>query len=105
MDVLQRALLSLVWSTDARELVHWRYYKTDLSPDFWTLMKALDIMSVRWSVQREEQNAPYRKDSAAKYFCQLNDIYNRCQNDLSFKLDVLGYPNEIEWAGQLSSTF
>ena len=68
-------------------------------------MKALDIMSVRWSVQREEQNTPHRKDSAAKYFSQLNDIYSRCQHDPSFKLDVLGYPNEIEWAGQLSSIF
>ncbi|KUL86956.1 hypothetical protein ZTR_05780 [Talaromyces verruculosus] len=86
-------------------LVHWRYYKTDLSPDFWTLMKALDIMSMRWSVQREEQNTPHRKDSAAKYFSQLNGIFSRCQHDPSFKLDVLGYPNEIEWAGQLSSIF
>lgn len=66
-------------------------------------MKALDIMSARWSVQREKQNTPYRKDSAAKYFSQLNGIYSRCQNDQSFKLDVLGYPNEIEWAAQISS--
>lgn len=66
-------------------------------------MKALDVMSVRWSIPREEQDAPYRKNAAAKYFSQLNVIYSRCQNDELFKLDVLGYPNEIEWAGQLFS--
>lgn len=80
--------------------MHWRYYKTDLNPEFWTLMEALDIMSMRWSAPHEGQNTTYRKDSAAKYFDQLNGIYNQCQNDLSFKLDVLGYPNEIQWAGE-----
>lgn len=68
-------------------------------------MKALDIMSVRWSVQREEQHSAYRKNSAARYFSQLNIMYSQCQNDVSFKLDVLGYPNEIEWTGKLSLRF
>ncbi|KAH8692327.1 fungal-specific transcription factor domain-containing protein [Talaromyces proteolyticus] len=83
-------------------LVHWRYYKTELSPDYWTLMKALDIMSARWSEEHRAQHTARWKDSAAKYFSQLNGIYSKCQGDQSFKLDVLGYPNEIEWAGQVS---
>ncbi|OBT98730.2 hypothetical protein VE01_03288 [Pseudogymnoascus verrucosus] len=80
-------------------LVHWRYYKTDLSKDYWTLMKFLDIMSGRWSGQNRAQPAS-QQNSTAKYFNQLNDIYNKCIIDRSFKLDVLGYSNEIEWTGK-----
>lgn len=61
-------------------------------------MKFLDIMSTRWSSQNRESTTS-RKNSAAKYFSQLNDIYDKCQNDITFKLDVLGYSNEIEWTG------
>lgn len=31
---------------------------------------------------------------------QLNDLYNRCKVDWIFKVDVLGYSNEIEWTGK-----
>ncbi|KAJ5610554.1 hypothetical protein N7510_007273, partial [Penicillium lagena] len=80
-------------------LVHWRYYKTQKLPsDYHTLMKFLDIMSTRWSSQNRESTTS-RKNSAAKYFSQLNDIYDKCQSDTTFKLDVLGYSNEIEWTG------
>lgn len=79
--------------------VHWCYYKTDLSKDYWTLMKFLDIMSARWSGQNGAQPANH-KSSTAKYFSQLNDIYNKCKIDRIFKLDVLGYSNEIEWTGK-----
>ncbi|KFZ00266.1 hypothetical protein V498_00198 [Pseudogymnoascus sp. VKM F-4517 (FW-2822)] len=80
-------------------LVHWRYYKTDLSKDYWTLMKFLDIMSGHWSGQNRTQ-PPSHQNSTAKYFNQLNDIYNKCIVDRTFKLDVLGYSNEIEWTGK-----
>ena len=62
-------------------------------------MKFLDIMSARWSGQNRAQSANH-KNSTAKYFSQLNDIYNKCKIDRVFKLDVLGYSNEIEWAGK-----
>ncbi|KAJ5812054.1 hypothetical protein N7474_008355 [Penicillium riverlandense] len=81
-------------------LVHWRYYKTqELPSDYHTLMKFLDIMSTRWSSQNRASTTS-RKNSAAKYFSQLNDIYDKCQNDTTFKVDVLGYSNEIEWTGR-----
>ncbi|KAF4183531.1 hypothetical protein CNMCM8060_003443 [Aspergillus lentulus] len=76
-------------------LVHWRYYGTPLSPDYWTLMKCLDAMATRWSGRVQ----PSRQNSAARYFGQLNAIHRACQSDENFKLDVLGYSNEIEWAG------
>ena len=61
-------------------------------------MKFLNMMSARWS-GNHEQTANH-KNSTAKYFSQLNDIYNKCEIDQTFKLDVLGYPNEIEWTGK-----
>ncbi|KAJ5690491.1 hypothetical protein N7462_004883 [Penicillium macrosclerotiorum] len=80
-------------------LVHWRYYKTqDLPSDYHTLMKFLDIMSTRWATPNRDRNT-YQKNSAAKYFSQLQEIYEKCQNDETFILDVLGYSNEIEWTG------
>lgn len=82
------------------EVVHWRYYGTPLSPDYWTLMKCLDAMATRWSgrVQASRQN------TAARYFGQLNAIHRACQSDENFKLDVLGYSNEIEWTGEKQTT-
>lgn len=62
-------------------------------------MKFLDIMSARWSGQNRAQPANHQ-NSTAKYFNQLNDIYNKCIIDRTFKLDVLGYSNEIEWTGK-----
>lgn len=79
--------------------VHWRYYKSDLSKDYWTLVKFLDIMSARWSGQNLTQPLNHTNLSA-KYSSQLNDIYIKCKTDRMFKLDVLGYSNEIEWAGK-----
>lgn len=70
--------------------MHWRYYKTELSSDFWTLTEFLDAMSTRWSGHQASGNM------AIKYCIQLKETYIQCQNDTSFKLDVLGY-NEIEW--------
>ncbi|OJJ46018.1 hypothetical protein ASPZODRAFT_142654 [Penicilliopsis zonata CBS 506.65] len=99
-------------------LVHWRYYRTSLSPDFWTLMKALDTMSARWGgagalpaagvagaagcmVDSETPSA--RQDLAQKYLAQLWAMYRRCESDENLKLDVLGYSNEIEWAAESAS--
>ncbi|KAL3483748.1 hypothetical protein BJX62DRAFT_230774 [Aspergillus germanicus] len=79
-------------------LVHWRYYKTDLSPDFWSLTGFLDTMSARWSSHTRAR----RGNLAAKYCDQLRGLYHKCQNNESFKLDVLGYSNEIKWNGRNS---
>ncbi|KAL2823527.1 fungal-specific transcription factor domain-containing protein [Aspergillus cavernicola] len=76
-------------------LVHWRYYKTDLSTDLWTLIQFLDTMSARWSGQDTGGGS-----LAAKYSSQIKGIYTKCQGDASFKPDVLGYSNEIEWNGR-----
>ncbi|KAL2845485.1 fungal-specific transcription factor domain-containing protein [Aspergillus pseudoustus] len=79
-------------------LVHWRYYKTELSSDFWTLTRCLDTMSARWS-----GNSQVRSGNLAEKYCgQLRGLYDKCQNDAVFKLDVLGYSNEIEWNGRNS---
>lgn len=79
--------------------VHWRYYKTELSPDFWTLTGFLDAMSTRWSGHHRPTGAT-PGNIATKYCAQLKQTYIQCQNDTTFKLDVLGYSNEIEWNGR-----
>ncbi|KAL3461894.1 hypothetical protein BJX64DRAFT_150205 [Aspergillus heterothallicus] len=81
-------------------LVHWRYYKTQLSSDFWTLTSALDSMSSRWCGHAQAGSG----NLAAKYCSQLRGLYYKCQSDESFKLDVLGYSNEIEWNGRNSES-
>jgi hypothetical protein len=81
-------------------IVHWRYYKTDLSSDFWALTSFLDTMSARWSSHTHARSG----NLAAKYCDQLRGLYHKCQNDESFKMDVLGYSNEIKWNGRGSET-
>jgi hypothetical protein len=56
-------------------------------------------MSARWSGQNRAQSGN-QKNCSAKYLGQLIDIYNKCKSDQLFKLDVLGYSNEIEWTGK-----
>ncbi|KAL2810505.1 fungal-specific transcription factor domain-containing protein [Aspergillus granulosus] len=79
-------------------LVHWRYYKTELSSDFWSLTKFLDTMSARWAGSGRGGTG----NLAAKYCGQLRGIYDKCHSDGTYKLDVLGYSNEIEWSGRNS---
>lgn len=79
--------------------VHWRYYKTELPPDFWTLTGFLDSMSTRWSGHHRPTGVA-TGNMATKYCAQLKQTYIQCQNDTTFKLDVLGYSNEIEWNGR-----
>ncbi|RSM14887.1 hypothetical protein CEP52_001101 [Fusarium oligoseptatum] len=47
-------------------LVHWRYYKTDLAPEFWQLVESLEEMAKRW----------------------------KCEEHPDFSLDVLGYSTD-----------
>lgn len=77
--------------------VHWRYYKTELSPDFWTLMKSLDTMATRWTGLEKTQQTQ-QPNLARSYLANLWNLYCNCKADDAFKVDVLGYYYESTWA-------
>ncbi|KFY43782.1 hypothetical protein V495_03777 [Pseudogymnoascus sp. VKM F-4514 (FW-929)] len=76
-------------------LVHWRYYgdKHPL-PEFFKLIESLDTISNRWEGS-PKPNATSRGNLAAKYAGLLRQMYERCTNDLSYRVEVLAYANEL----------
>lgn len=72
--------------------MHWRYYGTNLAPEFWLLVDCLDGMSKRWagSLPRTDD----KSDLAAKYSSQLRALHAKCSGDPDFSLDVLGYSTD-----------
>lgn len=87
-----RALLFALLLKLLTEAVHWRYYRTNLAPEFWLLVDCLDAMSRRWagSLPRAEG----KLDIAAKYSSQLRALHTKCSGDPDFSLDVLGYSTD-----------
>lgn len=72
--------------------MHWRYYGTNLAPEFWLLVDCLDDMAKRWagSLPRVET----KPDLATKYSSQLRALHTKCSRNPGFSLDVLGYSTD-----------
>lgn len=73
--------------------VQWRHYKTSLAHEFHILVDALDEMARRWI-------GPVLKDKATTclaslYASQLRTMHTICQADPDYKIDVLGYSNDL----------
>ncbi|KAI8652544.1 Zn(2)-C6 fungal-type domain-containing protein [Fusarium keratoplasticum] len=73
-------------------LVHWRYYKTDLAPEFWQLVESLEEMAKRWvgPILKEK----HKHSLAGKYSAQLRALHKKCEEHPDFSLDVLGYSTD-----------
>ncbi|KAF5988010.1 C6 transcription factor [Fusarium bulbicola] len=73
-------------------LVHWRFYKTDLAPEFWVLVESLDDFSKRWTgpLSRSKSNSSL----PGKYSAQLRAIHKKCAEDLDYSPDVVGYSTD-----------
>lgn len=69
--------------------VHWKYYQTELAPDFWVLLSSLDEMSVRWAgpIFRSKSSTSL----AGRYCAQLRSLYEKSIADVKFCVDTLGY--------------
>ncbi|KAM0236638.1 hypothetical protein ACHAP5_009274 [Fusarium lateritium] len=73
-------------------LVHWRYYKTDLAPEFWVLVDSLDDFAKRWAgplVKSKVQTC-----LAGKYSAQLRALHKRCAESPEYSPDVVGYSTD-----------
>lgn len=72
--------------------MHWRYYKTDLAPEFWQLVESLEEMAKRWvgPILKEK----HRNSLAGKYSAQLRALHKKCEEQPDFSLDVLGYSTD-----------
>lgn len=76
-------------------IVHWRYYEDKHPlPEFFKLIESLDALSNRWEGS-PRLNTTGHANLAAKYAGLLHRMHERCVNDLSFRIDVLAYANEL----------
>lgn len=75
--------------------MHWRYYvETDPSPEFVHLVQSLETISSRWEGCLESEATP-RLNFARKCANHLIFLRNKCTDDERFRVDVLGYINEV----------
>jgi len=80
-------LVPLVQSNEA--LVHWRFYKTSLTSEFWVLVESLDDFAKRWAGPIFK--AKGKSSLAAKYSSQLRALFQRCMENPDYSPDVVGY--------------
>ncbi|KAI1025531.1 hypothetical protein LB503_006650 [Fusarium chuoi] len=73
-------------------LVHWRFYKTDLAPEFWVLVESLDDFSKRWAgpLSRSKSSSSL----PGKYSAQLRALHKKCAEDPDYSPDVVGYSTD-----------
>jgi hypothetical protein len=72
--------------------VHWKFYKTDLAPEFWVLVESLDDFAKRWAgpLFRSKSNSSL----AGKYSAQLRSLHKKCEEDPDYSPDVVGYSTD-----------
>lgn len=76
-------------------IVHWRYYEDKHPlPEFFKLIESLDALSNRWEGS-PRLNTTGHGNLAAKYAGLLRRMHEKCINDVSFRIEVLAYANEL----------
>lgn len=79
-------------------LLHWRHASPgggELHSDFWPLVNCLEEMAKRWKGSRASEPAKGQV-LADKYASKLRELWQRCSQDETFRIDVTGYTREIE---------
>lgn len=74
-------------------LIHWRFYDTELSPEFAVLVQYLQEMSNRWkSTGPQSQYDDPLTDLAAKYVAELQSLHDKCSASPEMCHSILGLP-------------
>ncbi|KAL6401463.1 hypothetical protein AUP68_15333 [Ilyonectria robusta] len=76
------------------DIVHRRYYGSDLPRELWLLVESLDGMAKRWQGSTQPANGKGRS-LAGIYADHLRELHRRCAADPNFSVDVLGYSTII----------
>jgi hypothetical protein len=69
--------------------VHWRYYSTDLAPEFWVLLDSLDEMARRWAGPINKPNII--RTLSGRYCSRLRDLHRMCEKSTDFPAGILEY--------------
>lgn len=75
-------------------VVHWRYYNTELTQELWCLVDSLEEMARRWHGSTSLPSSQNRC-LASTYADHLRDLHQRCLAAPNFNVDVLGYSTVI----------
>ncbi|KAF4968323.1 hypothetical protein FSARC_4268 [Fusarium sarcochroum] len=73
-------------------LVHWRFYKTELAPEFWALVECLDDFAKRWAGPLFKTKS--KASLAGKYSAQLRALHQKCEETPEYSPDVVGYSTD-----------
>ncbi|KAF5020127.1 hypothetical protein F66182_7859 [Fusarium sp. NRRL 66182] len=73
-------------------IVHWRFYKTQLAPEFWVLVKSLDEFAKRWAGPISHSKS--KSSLAARYSAQLRALHRTCEENPGYSPDVVGYSTD-----------
>jgi hypothetical protein len=89
-------------------LVHWRYDQqlgcgedNELPVEFWSLVRCLEHMSVRWRGPLDTNESP-NLDLAAKYALKMRQLHARCVEEQGFRLDVANYSAEVDHCSNMA---
>lgn len=78
-------------------LLQWRHGSGEpLIPQFWSLIKSLDVMAQRWAGPHAADTSSINTNLAAKYSGRLKQQHQACSNDSTFDIHVLGFTAEID---------
>lgn len=85
-------------------LAHWRSEyvgaEEELRDEFWTLVRAEEEFSVRWSGSSSRggpEGGTSVLDMAGKYAAGLRELHARCLSDKGFRVNVAAYTTEIDY--------
>ncbi|KAB5531475.1 fungal-specific transcription factor domain-containing protein [Coniochaeta sp. 2T2.1] len=81
-------------------LVYWRSSsnETELSEEFWALVRCLDEFSSRWSRSRSKSEGEVgRRDLAQNYSATLRELHKHCTNDKELRVSVAAYTTEVNY--------
>ncbi|CAH0040205.1 unnamed protein product [Clonostachys rhizophaga] len=76
-------------------LVHWRYTRTELPREFWSMVLNLEEMSRRWSGDDDPITL------FLQFALRLRDLHEKCIRNPHFKIDLLGDSEEAIWVDEL----
>ncbi|KAH6648321.1 fungal-specific transcription factor domain-containing protein [Truncatella angustata] len=84
-------------------LIHWRYYlERPLGDEFWFLLQSLEEVSRRWKGTFGRPEAQ-TVDLAAKYASKLQHIHQTCTADETYRINVVGYTDEVDHGCQTTT--
>lgn len=81
--------------------MHWRYYREQLASEFWTLVRNLDEMCLRWGGMYEIGKT---LSIFGQFALRLRRLHERCLTQPDFQIDLSGFLDDTVKEDELLSS-